>query len=120
MLLKIVIRKNLRTEKLLTHAYIPCVCSIGKEFKVQLNPPFDAVTGIVEGWSSEEIAYRAPAGGGGTLTHYAHSRITLRLVSEDTYEVVALDMFYEKFGWLPVVAEGSYATPLQGLWDEEE
>jgi hypothetical protein len=120
MLLKITTEMNLRTEHLLTHAGIPCVCAIGREFEVQLHAPLDSATGRIEGWDPDEIAYRAPAGAGGRLTHLAHGRITLREVSSDTYEVVDLDMFYERFGWVPVVADGAYASPLEGLWDEEE
>ena len=121
MLLRIAIEKNLRTERLLTRAGIPCVCAIGgRDFEVQLHSPLGSATGKVEGWDSDEIAYRAPAYAGGTLTHFAHARISLREVSADTYEVVSLDMFYEWFGWVPVVADGAYATPLEGLWDEEE
>jgi len=120
MLLKIAIRKNLRTEHLLTHAGIPCVCAVGRDFEVQLHAPLDAATGKIEGWDCDEIAYRAPAGAGGRLTHLKHGRITLREVSTDTYEVVDLDMFYEQFGWLPVVAGGAYASPLEGLHDDEE
>lgn len=120
MLLKIAIPKELMTENLMTQVGIPCVCSIWDEFEVQLHSPLPAAGGKIEGWSSEEIDYRAPAAAGGTWKQHAHSRITLREVADDTYEVMDLDMFYPPLGWLPVIAGGAYAEPLKGLYDEEK
>lgn len=45
--------------------------------------------------------------------------MTLRQISDGIYEIRELSMFYEAYGWLPVVADGEYAEPKEGLWDEE-
>lgn len=119
MLLKITVPQNMRNAQLLRQSQIPCLCYIGRDFEVHLTQPLDSTVGKVEDWSESEIAVRAPAGGGGKWTHVKHARITLGAVAEGVYEIIELSMFYEAYGWLPVISQSEYATPAPGLWDEE-
>lgn len=75
------------------------------------------MTGAVTDWDRKSLAERAPAGAGGTYTHYRPSLISLQQLGDDIFQITNLKMFYESFGWLAIVENGEYAAP--GLiWDE--
>lgn len=120
MRLRINLPNDLTSQNLVRQKDIPCVCKVSNVFELELLSPHLNIGGIVEGWSANEIAARVPAGGGGRYTHVRYGLVTLQESGVGVLEVRSLSMFYEAYGWLPVVAKGYYATPHAGLWDEED
>lgn len=112
--------KNLMSRALVLQNSIPCTCRVSNVFEIALLEPLVEVHGVVEGWDAKEIAQRAPAGAGGKYTHCRPGLVTLQEVDQKLFEVRALSMFYESFGWLAVVVDGEYATPNADIWDKEE
>jgi hypothetical protein len=118
MRLKIELPRNLLAQQLVRQSDIPCVCRIGRTFEIRLDAPLPPAVGTVEDWDRDALEERAPAGAGGEWTHHRNGRITLRPVAEGVYEIEHLALFYEGFGWVPVIVDSVDAQPMQ-LWDEE-
>ncbi|MBX9409448.1 hypothetical protein K5E40_27705 [Pseudomonas baetica] len=109
---------NLISDDLLRQQRIPCLCKVSKQFEISFSDTVPESSGIVSGWSREELERRAVAGAGGQYTHYANSLITLSKISEGLYQIIDLEMFYRSFGWCTVFRDGQYA-PAGNFWDDE-
>ncbi|MDH0650327.1 hypothetical protein N5D48_26105 [Pseudomonas sp. GD03858] len=118
MKLNITFPENLITNELLGQKLIPCVCKISKEFEVSFSETVPESSGLVSDWDRKELELRALAGGGGRYTHHANSLITLEKISESSYKIIDLEMFYRSYGWCAVIRGGEYAPP-GDFWDEE-
>lgn len=109
---------NLITSELLMQELIPCLCKVSDDFEVTFFDTSPQVTGVMEGWDRDELELRAISSIGGKFTHNACSRVTIKQVADDLYDVVHLEMFYRSYGWCVVMRDGRYAEPRQ-FWDEE-
>ncbi|WP_095120370.1 hypothetical protein [Pseudomonas sp. Irchel s3f10] len=109
---------NLISDDLLRQQRIPCLCKVSTQFEISFSDTVPESSGIVSGWSRDELERRAVAGAGGQYTHYANGLITLSKISEGLYQIVDLEMFYRSFGWCAVFRDGQYA-PAGYFWDDE-
>ena len=110
--------KDLLSQSLVQQKNIPCLCKIGINFEVHFPCLQYEKFGLVEDWDRKELEWRAPAGAGGAWTHHRCCLISLEPVSDGVYKIEDLSMFYEDMGWLPVLKNSIYVTPV-GIWDEE-
>jgi HEAT repeat protein len=104
-----------RAQELKKQKDVPCVCRVGRHFKVVFEPPLPESEGLVHGWDEEQIRQRAPDLVGGPYLHHCHAIITLDEVGQDVYRILDLSMFYESLGWCPIVVDGEYG-PLGDGW----
>ena len=86
---------NLISDDLLRQQRIPCLCKVSTQFEISFSDTVPEASGIVSGWSRDELERRAIAGAGGQYTHYANSLITLSNISEGLYQIIDLEMFTE-------------------------
>ena len=112
--------KYLTSRALVLQKSIPCTCRICSVFELSLLEPLLKVHGTVEGWDSKEIAQRAPAGAGGKYTHCHAGLVTLLEIDQNLFEIRSLSMFYDAYGWLPIVEDGEYVAPNTHIWDTED
>lgn len=119
MKLKILFPDNLVSGLMTRQKFIPCLCKISYDFEIEFRDPLQEATGIVSGWDLESISERAPMLIGGDHTHYADGEISIMQVSENIYDILDLKMFYPDYGWCPVMENGHYAVPRDGLCNEE-
>lgn len=119
MILTIDFPQDLRTEAMLQHVRIPCLCKVAADFAIAFAVTVPPSEGLVSGWDRRELELRAVAGAGGEYTHYSQGLITLEMIGERTYRIVDLEMFYTRFGWCAVIRDGEYAEP-GTFWDEDD
>jgi hypothetical protein len=118
MKLRVKLPNNLITSELLMQELIPCLCKVSVNFELTFFETSPQVTGVMEEWDREELELRAISRIGGEFTHNACSRVTIKQVAADLYDVVHLEMFYRSYGWCVVIRDGQYADPRR-FWDEE-
>lgn len=119
MMLKIKFPDNLITGMLSKQKNIPCRVQVSDKFEVMFFTVIPDTLGIVYDWDRELFEERAMAGAGGMYTHYKPALITLNQESDDIYEIVELSLFYNDFGWCPVIHNGAYAPPVN-FWDSDD
>ena len=118
MMLLIDFPQNMVTKDLLGQVEIPCLCKVSDKFEVHFFDSTPESDGLIVEWDRRELELRAVPGVGGEYSHHALGLITIREVSEGTYEVVDLELFSSMFGWCPVMISGQYAPPGR-FWDKE-
>ncbi|WP_082267107.1 hypothetical protein [Komagataeibacter europaeus] len=119
MKLKIAFPDNILSKIIINQKFIPCLCKISRDFGLEFRDPLQEAVGIVLEWDYTLIEERAPALVGGEYSHYADGEISIMHVSEDIYDILDLKMFYPDYGWCPIIKDGDYAVPKEGLCDEE-
>ncbi|WP_141261634.1 hypothetical protein [Komagataeibacter diospyri] len=119
MKLRISFPDNFISEMTIDQKFVPCLCKISRDFEIEFRAPLQEVVGIVSEWDIELINERAPAGMGGKYTYYADGEISIERISDDMYRILDLKMFYPASGWRPVIKDGDYAVPKEGLWEME-
>lgn len=95
---------------------IPCIIQVSDEFEILFPTVIPYTKGIIQGWDRRLLEERVIARAGGVYTHNEPALITLHKQTEDSYRVIDLQIFYNDFGWCPVIKDGEYATPTQ-FWD---
>jgi hypothetical protein len=115
-----VLPTNIYAEEVLMSENVPCLCKVkfNDSFEIELLTIEPTVTGIVKGWTSDDIDARTPASVGGEYTHYKYGLITLSQIEENTFKIENLSMFLNFVGWRPIIENGEYTDPKQ-FWDEE-
>ncbi|WP_130099354.1 hypothetical protein [Siccibacter turicensis] len=119
MILKVDFPDNLITGSLAQQKNIPCTIKVADEFEVIFSTVIPPTTGIMHEWNRQLLEERAIAKAGGAYTHNEPALITLGNKTKDTYEIIDLQVFYNDFGWCPVIKGGEYAVPNQ-FWDSDE
>ncbi|WP_288821598.1 hypothetical protein [uncultured Leclercia sp.] len=119
MILQINFPDNLVTGLLSEQKNIPCTIKVSDKFEVIFSTVIPCTVGIIYEWDRQLLEERAIAKAGGVYTHNEPALITLNKKTEDSYEVVELHVFYNDFGWCPVIKDGGYAIPNQ-FWDSDE
>jgi len=109
MYLNIEIPKNLSTEMRLKSAHVPCLCVVGKEFKIEFDERVFAnnLSGKVVDWDMRELNIRVAGLGGGKYTYNHLSQVTLKEVDNNKYKITDLRMF-SSVGWCDVIVKGDY------------
>ncbi|WP_024554332.1 hypothetical protein ACP26C_00915 [Franconibacter helveticus 513] len=119
MILEINFPDNLITGLLPEQKNIPCTIKVADKFEVIFSTVVPCTAGIMHEWDRQRLEERAIAKAGGAYTHNEPALITLNKKTKDSYEVVDLYVFYNDFGWCPVIKDGEYAIPNQ-FWDSDE
>lgn len=119
MMLFIKFKNNLLTDVLVKQKNIPCLIQVSDKFEILFPVIAPNTTGIVIEWDRKLLEERAIARAGGTYTHQEPGLITLSKVSENKYKVNALYIFYNDFGWCPIIEKCEYAKPHQ-FWDSDD
>ncbi|ELY3761622.1 hypothetical protein SMX63_003744 [Cronobacter universalis] len=119
MILEINFPENLITGKLSEQKNIPCVIQVSDKFRVLFSTAVPCTEGIMHEWDRKLLEDRAPARAGGIYTHNEPALITLNKKTEDSYKVIELHIFYNDFGWCPIIINGDYAVPVK-FWDSDE
>ena len=82
--------------------------------------PLPEATGLIQDWDSDKIDQRAPAGGGGTYTHFGFATVTLRQVDKENYKIFDLSLFETTYpGWFPIMKDGKWVDPISRNTPEE-
>lgn len=119
MILQITFPDNLVTGLLAEQKNIPCVIKVAGKFEVVFTTVIPFVVGIMHEWDRQLLEERAIARAGGAYTHNDPALITLKKREDGKYDVVNLSVFYNDFGWFPVVKDRKYAAPIK-FWDSDE
>ncbi|MFJ5503261.1 hypothetical protein ACIPUO_03480 [Pectobacterium carotovorum] len=119
MILEINFPDNLITGLLSEQKNIPCTIKVSDKFEVIFSTVVPCTAGIMREWDRQLLEERAIARAGGVYTHDEPALITLNKKTKDSYEVVDLYVFYNDFGWCPVIKDREYAVPNQ-FWDSDE
>ena len=119
MILEINFPNNLVTGKLSEQKNIPCTIKVSDKFEISFSAVIPSATGIVQEWDRKRFEERAIARAGGVYTHNEPAMITLKKKMENCYLVMELNVFYNDFGWCPVITKGEYAVATQ-FWDSDE
>lgn len=119
MILQIKFPDNLVTGSLCKQKDIPCTVQISNKFEILFSIVIPNTIGIVQEWDRQLLEERAIASAGGIYTHNEPALITLSKRTEDSYDIVELSIFYNDFGWCPVIRNKEYAIPNQ-FWDNDD
>ncbi|AWH88633.1 hypothetical protein [Limnobaculum parvum] len=119
MIIHIDFPNNLITGSLTKQKNIPCTIRVSDRFEIIFSVVFPQTVGTVLLWDRKLLEERAIARAGGTYTHDEPALITLGEKTENSYEVVDLFVFYNDFGWCPVINNSKYAIPTK-FWDSDD
>ncbi|PHI29882.1 hypothetical protein [Budvicia aquatica] len=119
MILHIEFPNNLVTGSLTKQKNIPCTIQISDKFEIIFSVVFPQTIGNVLLWDRKILEERAIARASGAYTHNEPALITLSENSENCYEITNLSVFYNDFGWCPIIDNSEYAMPTQ-FWDSND
>lgn len=68
MMLTIDFPQDLRTEAMLQHVRIPCLCKVAADFAIAFAVTVPPSQGLVSGWDRRELELRVVAGCGSSIT----------------------------------------------------
>ncbi|UJR63912.1 hypothetical protein [Dickeya zeae] len=119
MLLKVFFPDNLLTGSLIEQNDIPCMIKVSEKFELVFSVVEPVSIGVVERWDRDCFEKRTLARAGGEYTHYEPGLVTLNKVGDDIYKISDLSIFYNDFGWCPILINGDYAEPYP-FWDSND
>lgn len=119
MILCVEFQDNILIGMLAKQKNIPCIIQISDKFEILFPEVAPDTTGIVLEWNREMLEERAIARAGGDYTHQEPGLITLNQISEHKYKINELYIFYNDFGWCPIIENYEYAQPHQ-FWDSDD
>lgn len=98
---------------------IPGMIQVSEKFELVFSVVEPVSIGVVERWDRDCFEKRALAGAGGEYTHYRPGIVTLNKVVNGVYKIIDLSIFYNDFGWCPILLNEDYAQPYP-FWDSDD
>lgn len=120
MILHAEFKTNIVTGSLTEQKYIPCIIHVSNKFEIIFETVDPKVIGEVTHWDRTLFEKRAIPSVGGTYTHIEPALISLKMIGENSYKITYLSIFYNNYGWLPVIENGEYAPPNNCWYDNDD
>lgn len=119
MILQIKFPDNLLLNNLEQQKKIPCHIRVSNKFEVVFEIESIRIIGEVSEYNRTLFEQRVIARAGGDYIYNEPSLITLSRISNETYRVIDLFVFYSDFGWCSIIENGDYMEPHQ-FWDSDD
>ncbi|MGL3336740.1 hypothetical protein [Pseudomonas aeruginosa] len=101
------ISHNAVLERCIRQERLPCLCRVSNDLEILLRDPLPAASGLVVGWSRNELDRRVVEG---AWKHEftVNALLTLGKLDDGAYRIMDLDMFSSGFGWIALICRGNY------------